>query len=186
MPTPENDKNQTEAVAVFDDGESLQAAIDALLSEGFAQRDLSLLAGEDTVEKKLGHAYERVSAFEDDLSIPRTAYISPESRGDAEGAVIGVLVYVGAVAAAGAVVASGGALATAIAAAAAMGGAGGLIGSTLARLVEEHHARYLQDQIDRGGLLLWVRTWDKDRERKAVEILNRHSAHDVHVHSFTL
>ena len=40
----------------------------------------------------------------------------------------------------------------------------------------------LQEQLDRGGLLLWVRTWDKDREKRAVDILNKHSGHDVHVH----
>jgi hypothetical protein len=91
--------------------------------------------------------------------------------------------YVGAAAAAGAIVVSGGTLAAGITAAVLAGGAGGLIGSILARWVGDHHAHYLQEQMDRGGLLLWVRTWDAEDERRAVEILRKHSGGDVHVHA---
>ena len=74
--------------------------------------------------------------------------------------------YVGAIAAVGAVVASGGTIAAAITAAALAGGAGGLIGSILAKWVGEHQAHYLQTQMDHGGLLLWVRTWQAEDERR--------------------
>jgi hypothetical protein len=90
---------------------------------------------------------------------------------------------VGALATAGVVVASGGALAAVIAATAAAGGAGGLIGSILANWLGDHHAHHLQEQLDRGGLLLWVRTWHADDEKRAVEILKKHSGSDVHVHA---
>lgn len=33
-----------------------------------------------------------------------------------------------------------------------------------------------------GGILLWVRTADQDRETLAVKILKGHSGRDVHVH----
>lgn len=171
-----------EAVAVFNDLASLEAAIDELLSSGFDRDELSLLASEKTVEKKLGTRYERVEQMEDDPDAPRTAYVSRESLGDAEGGLVGGLLYVGAAAAAGAVVASGGTLAAAIAAAAAAGGAGGVIGAALAYLIDRHHADFLQEQIDRGGILLWVRTVDEKAETRATEILKKHSAHDVHVH----
>jgi hypothetical protein len=39
-----------------------------------------------------------------------------------------------------------------------------------------------RDQIDRGGLLLWVRLWNAEDEGRAIEILGRHSAREVHVH----
>lgn len=64
-----------------------------------------------------------------------------------------------------------------------MVGAGGAIGTVLALVVGEHHAQYLQDQLDHGGLLLWVRTWDADREARAIGILKKHSGEDVHVHA---
>jgi hypothetical protein len=182
MPASQSNKTLTEAVAVFHDGASLQDAVDELLSSGFNQAELSLLASEQAVEEKLGHAYCKVGQLEDDISVPRTAYVSTESRGDEEGGLIGGLVYIGAAAAAGAVVASGGALGSVLVGMAIAGGAGGLIGALLAKLVGDHHARYLQEQLDHGGLLLWVRTRDSAHEKKAVSVLKKHSAHDVHTH----
>jgi hypothetical protein len=63
-----------------------------------------------------------------------------------------------------------------------VGGTGGLIGATLAKLVGDHHAQYLKDQLDRGGLLLWVNLRDRAHEDRATEILRRHAGRDVHVH----
>lgn len=178
-----SEKTQSEAVGVFDNADPLQEAIDELLESGFDRAEISLLAGERTVEEKLGHAYEKVTELEDDTSVPRAAFVSTEAIGDAEGGLIGGLVYIGAVAAAGAVVATGGTIATVIGAAALAGGAGSLIGSILAKIVGDHHAHHLQEQLDHGGLLLWVRTRDKDREKRATQILSRHSGKDVHIHS---
>jgi hypothetical protein len=41
------------------------------------------------------------------------------------------------------------------------------------------------DQIRQGGILLWVRTKDKDKENLAVKILKGHSGRDVHVHGWS-
>jgi hypothetical protein len=172
-----------EAVGVFDNADSLQAAIDELMSSGFDRAELSLLASEDAVETKLGHIYRKASELEDDAVIPRAAYVSTESVGDAEGAVIGGLMYVGAGVLMGPVAFAGGSLVAVMAAAAAGVGGGALIGSALAKWVGDHHAHYLQEQLDHGGLLLWVRTWDADNEKRAVKILTQHSGRDVHVHT---
>ena len=96
---------------------------------------------------------------------------------------IGSLAYVGATAAIGAVVMSGGALAAAVAAAVLAGGAGGLIGSALAYWVGHHHAAYLHDQLENGGLLLWVRAWNASDETRALEIIGKHAADKVHSRS---
>ncbi len=40
----------------------------------------------------------------------------------------------------------------------------------------------LQDQLDHGGLLLWVRARDESHEKRATEILAKHSAHDMQVY----
>lgn len=183
MTTEANSNAVREAVAVFTDAKTLQEAIDDLLSSGFNRADLSLLAGEKTVEEKLGHTYEKASELEDDPTVPKTAYVSTESVGGAEGAIIGALVYVGAVVAAGAVVASGGTIAAVLAAAAVAGGGSGIIGAVLAKVIGDDHARYLQQELDHGGLLLWVRTWDTEHEKRAVDILSKHSGKDVHVHT---
>ncbi len=162
-----------EAVGVFSRSDDLQDAIDELLSSGFHRAELSLLASEQVVEEKLGHRYEKVSALADDPTVPRAAYVSTEAIGDAEGSLIGGLMYVGAAVAAGAVVASGGTLAATIAVTALAGGAAGVVGSVLAKWIGAHHAHYLQEQMDRGGLLLWVHTRDVVLEKRAVEILQK-------------
>ncbi|HBR85538.1 MAG TPA: hypothetical protein DD861_15400, partial [Erythrobacter sp.] len=80
------------------------------------------------------------------------------------------------------IVASGGSLLAVIVGAAVAGGAGGALGAGVARLVGDRHAENLQNQLEHGGLLLWVRTWDSGDEQRAVDILTKHSGHDVHVH----
>lgn len=171
-----------EAVGVFHDRESFQDAIEELMSAGFDRSELSLLAGTQAIESKLGHAYRKIEELEDDPTVPRAAYAGDHSLAEARTGVIGGLAYIGAMVGAGAMVASGGTLAAAIAAAAVAGGGGGLIGGLAARYLGRDHARDLQQQLDRGGLLLWVHARDSVHEQRAVEILRKHSAGDVHVH----
>jgi len=171
-----------ESVGVFHDEASLESAVDELLQAGFDRADLSLLAGHEVVERELGHRFERVTELEDDLHVPRRAYVDIDSRTEGKASVIGGLAYVGAIAATGLVVASGGTLALAVAAAAVAGGGGGMIGVLLGRILDQRRAQRLQQQLDEGGLLLWVKVGDETRERTAIDILSRHSADDVHVH----
>ncbi|MEX1147209.1 MAG: hypothetical protein WEB93_02400 [Sphingomonadales bacterium] len=171
-----------EAVGVFQTADALENAIDELEQSGFDHAEMSLLASEASVDAKLGHRYDRVRQIEDDPEVPRRAYIARESVGDAEGGLIGGLFYVGAVAAAGAIVASGGTLVAVIGGTLLAGGAGGAVGAVLARVVGRHHASYFQQQLDRGGILLWVRTRDAAHEVRALEILGHYAVDDVHVH----
>lgn len=172
-----------EAVGYFETAKDLQAAIDGLLSSGFDRAEISLLATEHAIEEKLGHAYRRVEELEDDATVPRTYFVSNEAIGAAEGTLIGAPLYVAAVTAAGAILASGGSILAAYVGAAIAGGSSGFIGSVLAKLLDNRHAQRIEEQLDHGGLLLWVRTWDEGDEEKALDILNKHSGHDVHVHS---
>jgi hypothetical protein len=171
-----------EAVGVFHDRNSFQAAVDELLNSGFDRADLGLLASTRAVEEKLGHLYEKVSELEDDPRVPRAAFIGRDSMVEGRTGIVGGLAYIGALAAIGAVVASGGTLAWTIAAAVVAGGGGGLLGGVAARWLGRERAKTIQDQLDHGGLLLWVRLRDVTHERRAVDILRMHSAADVHVH----
>src|SRR6185437_5299213 len=103
-----------EAVGIFHRAEDLQDVIDELLTSGFHRSELSLLASETAIRDALGHRYESVNSLADDPTAPRSAYISPEAIGDAQGGLIGALGYVGAASAAGVVVASGGTMAAII------------------------------------------------------------------------
>jgi hypothetical protein len=172
-----------EAVGVFANANDLQGAIDELLSSGFDRSELSLLASEDAVNEKLGGGFAHAHALEDDPAIPRSAYVSPEAIGDAQGGIVGALLYAGATIAAGAVVLSGGTILAALVAATLVGGAGGVVGALLAKWLGDHHGRYLQGQIDHGGLLLWVRTRDGRAEKRALDILSRNSSRDAQLHT---
>ena len=168
-----------EVVGVFHTPEDLESAIDELLSSGFDRAELSLLASQAAVAQKLGY-YREARELADEPSVPRAAFVSTAAIGDAEGALIGGLAYVGATVAIGAVVMSGAAMGAAIAAAVLAGGSGGLVGSVLARWVGHHHATHLQDQIENGGLLLWVRAWNHNDEARALQIVTKHAADHVH------
>ena len=175
-----------EAVGVFNDADSLQAALDDLQMHGFMRQELSILADEKAIEQKLGHIYRRVEEVEDDPAAPRTIFIPNETIGEAIGTAIGLPMYIAATTATGLIVSSGGTLLTAIAGAAAAGLGGASIGSALAAFIAKHHADYIQSQIEHGGLLLWVHLRTPKTEKTAKEILSRHSAHDVHVHEIPL
>jgi len=172
-----------EAVAVIEDVASLELAVDELLGAGFTQDDINILAGHDTVEEKLGHMYERVEELEDDPRAPRAAFVSSREVGSREALVFGSLDTLPALIAAGTVVASTGAFAAAIAGTAVTGA---LLSSALAHWMDRRHAQWLEEQLEHGGILLWVRTPDKAAEERALAILNRHAAHDVHVHDIPL
>ena len=171
-----------EVVGIFHTTEDLESAVEELLSSGFDRAELSLLASEGAVAEKLGGSYRPADEMADEPAVPRSAFVSTAAIGDAEGGLIGGLAYLGATVAVGAVVLAGGTVAVTIAAAILAGGTGGLIGSALARWVGHHHAAYLHDQIDNGGLLLWVRAWNKSDEERAVEIIAKHAADEVHSH----
>lgn len=174
-----------EVVGVFRDETMLETTIDDLQECGFDRAEISLLASEEAVRQKLGHAYHKVAELEDDEAV-RVAYVSKEDYGAAEGGLISGFVYVGALAGAGTLVASGGALGGALLAAALWGGAGGAFGLVLARWLDRQRAQKLTDQLKKGGLLLWVHARDAAHEARAIEVLGRNGAEDVHAHDLTL
>jgi hypothetical protein len=177
----EDDAVVREAVGVFHSADDLQQAIDTLQSSGFHRSALSLLASEKEVVAKLGHIYEKTADLAADPNVPRIAYVSPEAIGDGQGAVIATLMYVAAGILIGPAAAARGSFA-ALAGAAALGGAtAGLIGTWLAKLIGDRQARQVEEHLERGGLLLWVRTWTRDQEDRAVRILEDCSAEEVYI-----
>lgn len=175
-------KTIREAVGVFHSTESLQSAVDALQSSGFDRAELSLLAKDSTVEKKLGHVYVKAEDAADDPTAPRASWVSIEAVEVEEAALVGAPLFIAAVAAGGAVVATGGALLPAFGAALAAGGLAGTFGGLLAGAIGEEYAHHLEQQLDRGGILLWVHLRSEGDEGKAIDILENNQADHVHVH----
>jgi len=164
-----------EVVAVFDDAETLESAVFDLETHGFDRAAFSLLANEDAVERKLGRRYRRIEEMEDEPEAPRETFFSRVSRLEAEFGLAPALAFIAALA-----VGIGATSITVPILVAA--GSGGAIGAALGRMVHRHHAERLQEQLERGGLLLWVNVRNPEEERKAITVLKAHAARDVHAH----
>ena len=170
-----------QAVAVFQDIAALDVAVGQLLDAGFDQDDISLLASEVTVEDKLGHRYERVEELEDSADAPRVAYRTLAEFADTERTIANALTFLPTIIAAGTVVASAGIVAAAIAGTAI---SGALLSTALARWIDKAHADHLQEQLEHGGLLLWVNAPTAEKQGEAFRVLKEHGAADVHLHDF--
>lgn len=177
--------NVPEAVGIFDTFESLQKAIYDLMMTGFSRYDISLLADQKVLEEKLGTTYWTAPELADNPDAPRAAFVSEEAIGELEGVIAGGLFFLGSYIAMMALLTPASTIAASIAAIAIGGSPTAVIGTLLARRVGKHHKDYYANQIRHGGILLWVRTWDKQKEELAVKILRGHSGHDVHVHEWS-
>lgn len=182
---PDHYIDEPEAVGVFDDFKSFQAAMYDLLIAGFSRYDISVLAAQETVDKHFGNAFWRSTELADDPEAPRTAFVSEEAVGELEGAVAGGFFFLGSAIAMTALLTPVSTLAASVAAIAIGGAPGAVLGTLLARRVGKHHRDYYATQIEHGGILLWVRVADHEREAIAVNILKGHSGRDVHVHPWS-
>ena len=142
-----------------------------------------MLGDEKVLKEKLGDAYWRSENLEDDPHVPRAAFVSEEAIGELEGMIIGGAFLVPSYVAMAVAAATGAATAAAVAI---VGIPAAVIGVLLAHRADKHHRDYYADQIERGGILLWVRVAYPERETKAVEILKSHSGKDAHVHDWSL
>lgn len=171
-----------EAVGVFFDSDHLHEAVDELVSSGFRYEDLGMLAGEEAVREKLGEFYKEVNQSAEAAEGPRMAFVAKKSMGDTVHAFLGTLFFAGTTAASGAIVASaavlGGSLLPAVAGAAAIGLAGG----AMAAIIHQGDAEHLEEQLDEGHLLLFVRARNAEEEKKAVEILSRHGGFEARIY----
>lgn len=190
MTTP-SDKARTivikspEAVGVFDTFEAMQAAFYDLRTAGFHHSDVSLLGSQKAIEEKLGEAFWTSTELADDPNAPRAHFVSEEAMGELEGAIAGGFFFVGSFIAMFALLTPASTIAASIAAIAIGGSPGAVIGTLLARRADKHHRDYYSNQIEHGGILMWVRTRDDAREKLAVEIMKKHSGREVHVHDWS-
>jgi hypothetical protein len=170
-----------QAVGIFHNAESLRGAIEELLVSGFTPDEIGILASEQVVERSLGDLYVRTNEASDSPDAPAVAFVRRESFGDGARTHAGGLFFVGASGAAGGIVASsalwGSALLPAVGAVVGVG----LIGLFVASFIHQSDAEYLQQQIDEGQILLFVRV-EPDREQEIVRLLIRHSGLDVKIY----
>jgi hypothetical protein len=165
-----------EAVAVFDDAEQLEGAVSELQSNGIDRSELSFLADPSLA----GQIPSDLRQAADDPGTPRGPVVSDTDL--RQGRVLGtsLAATIAAFAAAGFTVATGGVGAAIVAAAVAAGGVGAA--STLfGRKLADDQTSFLDAQLARGGVLLWVCTRDAASEQAVLKVLRRRSRH-VYLH----
>jgi len=183
MNTAANSEFIHEVSGAFFELDDLQEAVNELVSSGFKREAISMLASEQTVRQDLGSYYTQINQFTGKPEAPVTAFVAKESMGDTMHALFGSLYFLGATVAAGAVVASVGAIAGAITVAVATTAVIGGIGAVLGTIIHESDAEHIEQQIDEGHLVLFVRTTDIKQEKLATDILSKHAGSEVKVYS---
>jgi len=171
-----------EVIASFASREALENAVEDLQSNGFDRSQLSLLASRETVEEQLHHPLNDVREVEDDPATPRSQPLDRPDVGNVMGVAVGPPTVFAAMATVGVVALSGGALAGIVAGALAAGGGVAALGGYLAKRYNDRIAADFQQQVERGGILLWVSLRSPEQEDEARQILARHARGEVRVH----
>lgn len=152
----------TEIVGRFSDRKGFTAAVQGLLASGFEASDLSVL---DT--------HESIGA----------AGSSGEAWSQALASLVGEIKYVGPITAAGLIGIATGPVGAAVSAAVAAGLTGAAVAELLETVRATPHTESFARALEAGALLLWVRAETPERQAEAREILARHGAADVHLHT---
>jgi hypothetical protein len=168
-----------EAVAVFDEPASLEAAMSDLQSNGVDRADLSILAPPSPANSERGD----MSGRNRNRAMLRKAAVSDTDIRQGRVLATSLAATIAGFAAAGVTVATGGVAAAVIGAAAVAAGGAGIAATLIGRRLDEEHASFLDAQLARGGVLLWVRTRDPEAEKTVLEVLRRYSTRvSIHDH----
>ncbi len=174
--------NLREAVAVFDDADRIQDAVDDLELHGFSNAAISRPVSPELIEESLQYEIHSVEQIEDNSEVPREAFVDMHSRAERTIVLLFIPVYIGASIAIGIAAANGMETWQTITLILMMS----LIGIAAGGIYSYRMFRRKMDRIKReeelGGHVLWVRTGNIEQENKALLILSRNKGHHVHMH----
>lgn len=178
MTRPERAQHTSEAVGIFATAERLSHAGEVLVAEGFARDAIGVLARRDATERALEMPEStsnatRVHGARADAQTPR---IEQESIGGATHAWLGGLSLAGTTTLGAVAVASAAVLGGAFVAAAAGAATVGAVGVAMSAIIHERDADYLEEHIDAGHLLLFVRTRGPAEQQRALELMRANGA----------
>ena len=172
-----------EVVGTVNSREDLDALVDRLTTSGFDRGDISLMASHEAVVRKLRAIYRDPVEVAEAPDLPRRDLVTRDDVSSVSAVVFGTLVSIGSLGAALPIIASGGALAAIVAAALTGGAAATAIGKVIRdRIVKGLDAATLENDLLHGGLVVFVRARDPEREELAMAIMRDCGARNVHVH----
>lgn len=173
-----------EVAGVFMSAKDLQSAIRDLEGSAFPRQDISVMGSRGDLEDVFGSKTVEPEKALRHNETPRQAPSRPEEQTIGIAGVIGGSAYIGAMAVA---LAAGAVTFPAILSAAVIGGlGGGTLGAILTRVLGDRYERHIEEQIEKGGLLLWVRTPDVHRQELARQVMVINNGYNVHVQSQTV
>jgi hypothetical protein len=171
-----------EAIGAFDNPSALEKAVGELSSAGFDRSQMSLLARDGFFDGELPPEFGHEAQAADDPGMRRGPVVSDSDLRQGRTLATSLAGVVAAFAASGITILTGGAALAAIAAAAAAGGGAAAVAEVVGQRAGKSTSDFMKEQIERGGILLWVTVRDARQERDALQILRRHTAADVHAH----
>lgn len=173
--------------AVIHDHGRLLDLFEQLQTIGIHRADIGLIGRDVDVESHLSDLYDRVGDEGDEREMMPgdDMFIQKSELGDAQGMVISVLAYIGALGGQVAVVAGGGGIAMAVSALAGGGIGGAGLGSLLAGVIDRIYADKIEQSVNEGGILLTVRPRSDDLADRAEKILKDSQASNIKRHKIT-
>lgn len=153
--------NIREAVGLFKNRDSFEAAVHHLREAGFERSDLSVLDGHESLDaaRKPGKPWK-----------------------DALIAMVGEIKYEGPLVASGAILLAGGPTAAIIASLIGAATAGVATKELLDEVTSAPHTENFANALAAGGVILWVTCTDTDKEAQALALLEQFDGSNVHMH----
>lgn len=171
--SPQPPTHERELVAVFPSVESLEQAISALASHGWDRAEMSLLGHKNLIAEPRGQG-KSTPEFD------REPVVSDVDVRQGRTLAAGIAGVVAAFIASGATIMTGGTALAAVIGAAAAGGGVTVAVDAIGQILGEKRGEFLESQIERGGIVLWLSMGVHHDEALATDILRKHGAVDVH------
>lgn len=171
-----------EVVGIFKQYNKLIETIDLLEENGINRDQISVLGNEQELLKVFHSKVVDPIKVRENPNTPKTSPVKYEEIGVGKGVIISSGLLVGAV---GAFLAAGGIALPilGITVAIAGGGTGGAVaGAILAEILEKNFYEKTKQQIEAGGLLLWVALLPTTDEENVKSILKQQGAEDIHTY----
>lgn len=175
-----------EAVGIFPDDKNLMAAIDELEQKHFARQDISVVGDAAQMRRVYDSAVKSPHALLGDSRAPRGVFVMPEEQSLAQAVFVGFGALMGVVAAMAFSIGARVHYDEVTALFIAGGVLGGLVGLAAAIVQTAVRRKHIAEQINKGGLPLWVNTSSRERESLAQSILAKYGARDVHIQQVVL
>ena len=150
-----------EVIGLFADRDSFEAAVAALMEDGFERPDLSVLASHESLD---------------------AAGAPGKPWSDVMTALLGEVKYEVPLVASGAILLAGGPVVATIAGVIGAAVGGVAIKEVLEEVAAKPHTEDFSRSLEAGSVILWVRADDDDREAAATRVLKAKGGTNIHVH----